>query len=164
MSQTKISYTNKDTKTDLQLPVSIFKKPKNDEECDYLQSILDKLVDEVRGDESHELTIVMEIIGNNIELYDDQHHPAIGENISDIAMVKHLMSSHDFAQKDLTTIFGGQANVSKFLSGKRPLNKKQIAGIKETFNISADFFIRVAAPTVSGYGKGMESYKDGCLS
>ncbi len=56
-------------------------------------------------------------------------------------MVKYLMKTHGLYQKDLADIFGGQANVSKFLNAERELNKAQIAALKKRFNISADFFI-----------------------
>jgi len=84
----------------------------------------------------------MQIIGENLEQYDSEHYPPIGYNVSDINMVKYLMKSHDLNQVDLADIFGGQANVSKFLNGERPLSKKQIAGLKKKFRISADFFVR----------------------
>jgi len=51
------------------------------------------------------------------------------------------MEKHNLAQKDLAKIFGGQANVSKFLSGKRGLLNAQIAGLKHFFKISSGFFI-----------------------
>ena len=84
----------------------------------------------------------MEIIGKNLERYDLQHHPKIGSNLSDIALVKYLMHKEGLYQKDLAHIFGGQANVSRFLSGERALNKAHISGLKQLFFISADAFIR----------------------
>jgi len=84
----------------------------------------------------------MQIIGENLEQYDNEHYPEIGHNVSEIDMVKYLMSLHAFHQKDLADIFGGQANVSKFLNGERPLSKNQILGLKKKFGISADFFVK----------------------
>ncbi len=57
-------------------------------------------------------------------------------------MVKYLMKSHNLHQSDLADIFGGQANVSKYLNGERSLSKSQIAGLKKRFGISADFFVK----------------------
>jgi HTH-type transcriptional regulator/antitoxin HigA len=84
----------------------------------------------------------MQIISENLEQYDNEHYPAIGENITEIDMVKYLMKSRNLHQVDLADIFGGQANVSKFLNGERPLSKNQIARLKKRFGISADFFVR----------------------
>jgi HTH-type transcriptional regulator / antitoxin HigA len=84
----------------------------------------------------------MQIIGDNLEQYDNEHYPAIGHHISEIDMVKYLMKSNNLHQSDLSHIFWGQANVSKFLHGIRPLSKKQISGLKKRFGISADFFVK----------------------
>jgi len=137
-----VDYVNQKTDHVFHLPISVFKKPANLEEYAKLEKILDKLIDEVRNDQNHPLAIAMQIIGENLEQYDNEHFPAIGHDISDIDMVKYLMTSHHLHQKDLAGIFGGQANVSKFLNGERALSKKQIAGLKKKFGISADFFVK----------------------
>ena len=137
-----IDYTDKKTDHKFHLPVSVFKKPDNLREYTKLEKMLDKLIDEVRDDETHPLAIVMQIIGENLEQYDNEHFPAIGQDVNDVEMVKYLMKSRDLHQKDLADIFGGQANVSKFLNGERVLSKSQIAGLKKMFGISADFFVR----------------------
>jgi HTH-type transcriptional regulator/antitoxin HigA len=139
--QTTIDYVNRKTQHELHLPLSVFKAPKNDREYAALEQILEQLIDEVRDDEHHDLAIVMEIIGNNLEAYDTAHYPTIGANISDVEMVRYLMQKNRLRQQDLAPLFGGQANVSKFLNSERQLNKKQIAGLKTLFGISADFFI-----------------------
>jgi HTH-type transcriptional regulator / antitoxin HigA len=137
-----IDYVDPKTDHKFHLPVSVFKKPSNAKEYARLEKILDKLIDEVRDNEKHPLAIIMQIIGENLEQYDNDHYPAIGQHISEIDMVQYLMKSHHLYQSDLADIFGGQANVSKFLNGERPLSKNQIAGLKKKFGISADFFIK----------------------
>ena len=84
----------------------------------------------------------MQIIGENLEQYDNEHYPDIGHAINEIEMVKYLMKSHHLHQIDLADIFGGQGNVSKYLNGERVLSKNQIVGLKKKFGISADFFMR----------------------
>jgi HTH-type transcriptional regulator/antitoxin HigA len=138
----KIDYVNKKTECEFHLPISVFKKPVNSKEYSKLEKILDELIDEVRGNGKHPLAIVMQVVGENLEQYDNEHFPAIGSHINDIELVVFLMSSHDLRQADLAEIFGGQANVSKFLNGERSLSKNQIIGLKNKFNISADFFLR----------------------
>jgi len=142
MPALSIDYIDKKTDHKIHLPISVLKKPSNAKEYSTLEKILDRLIDEVRGNDNHPLAIVMQIIGENLEQYDNEHYPAIGHNISDIDMVKYLMKSHNLHQKDLADIFGGQANVSKYLNGERPLSKNQIAGLKKRFGISADFFVK----------------------
>ncbi|MFI5406580.1 MAG: type II toxin-antitoxin system HigA family antitoxin [Nitrososphaerales archaeon] len=137
-----IDYIDQKTDHKFHFHISVFKKPRNAKEYSKLEKILDALIDEVRNKGNHPLAIIMQIVGENLEQYDTEHHPAIGENISDIDMVKHLMEIHNLRQSDLANIFGGQANVSRFLNGDRPLSKKQIAGLKKRFGISADFFVK----------------------
>ena len=141
MTALSIDYVDERTHHKLHLPLSVFKKPTNSEDYSRLTEVLDQLVDEVRDDETHPLALAMQIIGDNLEQFDDEHHPDIGANITDIDMVKYLMKSHNLHQKDLADIFGSQANVSKFLNSERPLGKNAILGLKKRFGISADFFL-----------------------
>lgn len=142
MPNLAINYVDQKTERKFHLPIHVFKKPSNNQEYKALENVLNQLIDEVRDDEEHPLAIAMQIIGENLEHYDDQHHPAIGHNVNDMEMVKYLMQSHDLTQVDLADIFGGQANVSKYLNGERPLSKNQMIGLKRRFGISADFFLK----------------------
>ncbi len=138
----KIDFIDKKTRREFHYPIHIFKKPSNNKEYARLEKILDELIDVVRDNEKHPLTIAMQIIGENLERYDNEYYPDIDSNISDIEMVKFLMKSRNLQQKDLADIFGSQANVSKFLHGERSLSKNQIIGLKKRFGISADFFVK----------------------
>ncbi len=136
-----IDYRSETTHHPFHLPLSVFKKPQTSAEYAKLAVTLDQLMDEVRDNEAHPLALAMQIIGENLEWYDDEHCPAIGANISDIELVNYLMTTYHLRQKDLADIFGGQANVSKFLNGERTLGKSAISGLKQRFGISADFFV-----------------------
>ncbi len=141
MTALSIDYVDERTNHQFHLPLSVFKKPRNSEDYSFLEKILDRLSDEVRDDETHPLALAMQIIGDNLEQYDDEHHPDIGANITDVEMVRYLMETNHLHQKDLADIFGSQANVSKFLNGERQLGKNAILGLKQRFGISADFFV-----------------------
>lgn len=141
MAALSFDYVNEKTHHNFHLPLFLFKRPETQEEYSRLEKILDNLIDEVQDDEEHPLALAMQIIGENLERYDDEHYPTIGVNVSDVDMVKYLMETNNLHQKDLADIFGSQANVSKFLSGKRTLGKNSIAGLKKKFGISADFFL-----------------------
>lgn len=141
MKALKIDYVDQKTAHKFHFPISIFKKPCNDQEYAKLEQVLDTLIDEVRGQGKHPLAMVMQIIGENLEQYDNANFPEIGTKVSELDFVKFLMASHNLHQSDLADIFGGQANVSKYLNGERSLSKKQIMGLKKRFKISADFFI-----------------------
>ncbi len=142
MTALAIDYIDQKTKHEFHLPIEVFKRPSNDKEYGYLEGILDQLIDEVRDDEEHPLALAMQIIGENLEQYDNEHYPLIGEHVTDSEMVKYLMEMNHLYQKDLAPIFGGQANVSKFLNGERGLGKNQILELKKKFKISADFFLK----------------------
>jgi HTH-type transcriptional regulator/antitoxin HigA len=45
-----IDYPSKDKQHSFHLPLTVFKKPSNQQEYDFLEGILDKLIDEVRDD------------------------------------------------------------------------------------------------------------------
>ncbi|MES2217159.1 MAG: transcriptional regulator [Pseudomonadota bacterium] len=141
-SALKIDYIDKKSSREFHLPISVFKKPTNDKEYSFLENILDELIDLIRDDEKHPLAEVMQIIGENLEQYDNEHFPEIGAEVSDIKLVTFLMKSHGLKQVDLADIFGGQANVSRFLNGERELSKSQIIGLKNRFKISAVFFLK----------------------
>jgi len=141
MAMLSIDYVDRKTHHRFHLPLSAFKKPENEKEYLALEKILDQLIDEVKDDEEHQLALAMQIIGENLERYDDEHYPSIGEKVSDVDMIKYLMETHHLHQKDLADIFGSQANVSKFLNGERILGKNTISRLKERFGISADFFV-----------------------
>lgn len=138
----QIDFTDKKSARKFQLPISVFKRPQNAKEYAVLEKILDELIDVVRNDEKNPLADVMQIIGENLEQYDNEHFPALGDKIANIELVCFLMKSHGLKQMDLADIFGGQANVSRFLSGERQLSKSQIVGLKNKFKISADFFLK----------------------
>lgn len=136
-----VDYIEKKSERQFTIPVEALMRPKSKKDYQFCQCTLDKLTDIVRDDEKHPLATIMQIIGENLEEYDDRHHPSIYAGINSIDVVKQLMAEHQLLQKDLAAIFGGQANVSKFLNGKRPLTKQQIAGLKKRFSISADLLI-----------------------
>jgi HTH-type transcriptional regulator/antitoxin HigA len=83
---------------------------------------------------------VAQIIGDNLEDFDDKHYASIGKNVTDTELVRYLMRQHNLHQEDMIDVFGNQGNVSKFLSGQRKLSKLQISKIVTRFHISADFF------------------------
>ncbi|HSW94497.1 MAG TPA: transcriptional regulator [Gammaproteobacteria bacterium] len=138
----QIDYVDQKSAREFHLPVSVFKKPSNAKEYARLEKLLDELIDVVRGNEKHPLALIMQIIGENLEHYDDKYLPPMGSRVTDVEFVAFLMDSHHLRQIDLADIFGGQANVSRFLNGERPLSKVQIMGLKKKFGISADFFLR----------------------
>lgn len=54
--------------------------PHDDTEYDRLVEILDQLIDQVGGDETHPLASLMEVIGVLIQKYEDEHVPELDES------------------------------------------------------------------------------------
>ena len=125
----------------IHIPMDYFKKPSNDSEYIAQESLLDSLIDEVRGNESHPLAIAMRIIGDNLEIYDDENQQPIGFGLSEIEIVKYIMKTNNLTQKDLSEIFGSQGNVSSFLNGKREITLTIIRKLKDKFGIDPALLI-----------------------
>ncbi|GEM_PF-5421699 len=89
MTALAIDYVDKKTEHTFHLPISVFKKPTNSAEYSKLEKVLDKLIDEVRDNEKHPLSIVMQIIGENLEQYDNEHYFVV--NVFNKAEVVHFM-------------------------------------------------------------------------
>lgn len=137
-----IDYTGETTSRKFHLPLSVLKKPTSQEEYDSLENLLDQILDEIRDDENHSLAIIAQIIGDNLEDFDDNSHPPIGQNVTDIDLVRYLMSENNLNQQKIADIFGNQGNVSRFLNGERKLSRSQIDKLVSRFKISAEFFFK----------------------
>jgi HTH-type transcriptional regulator/antitoxin HigA len=117
---------------------AIFSVPHTESEYQSLVNTLDSLVDEVGNNQNHELTPVMETIGNLIENYEDRKYKI--KEASPVDALKYLMQEHGLKQSDLKEI-GSQGVVSEILTGKRMLNLEQIKKISNRFHVSPLVFI-----------------------
>ncbi len=59
------------------------KKPSNEKEYAQAEKMLDHLIDEIRDNENHPLVVLLHIIGDNMEEYDNKHGVPIGHDVSD---------------------------------------------------------------------------------
>lgn len=116
----------------------VFTVPHSEKEYQSLVKNLDYLIDEIGGDEKHELSPVMETIGKLIENYEEQHF--ILDKSTAIDVLKYLMKEHSLKQSDLKEL-GSQGVVSEVLAGKRILNIDQIKKLSEKFHVSPLVFI-----------------------
>jgi len=74
-----------------------------------------------------------------IEKYEKERYPI--PEAEPLEVLRLLMESHGYRQKDLADIFGGEGNVSHIFSGRRELNRSHIARLSERFHVSpAAFF------------------------
>ena len=117
----------------------IFSVPHTQSDYNNLVALLDDLVDEVKENENHPLSSLMETVGSLIEIYEENNCKVdLGTPIEALSF---LMKEHGVKQNMLTEI-GSQGVVSEVLTGKRNLNIRQIKGLSCRFNVSPLVFIQ----------------------
>jgi len=117
---------------------SILSVPHDQKSYDHLVSILDSLIDEVGENENHQLSSLMEVVGNLIESYENTQEYI--KDVEPISVLRELMGQHGLTQKDLAEV-GSQGVVSEILNGKRELNVRQIRSLANRFNVSPAVFV-----------------------
>lgn len=118
----------------------VIHEPQSDDEYDRLASMLDRLLDIVGGDESHELMGLIDFISHIISQYDEVHETQLVKE-SGIDALKFLMQQHDLDQSDFKNEIGSQGVVSEILNGKRQLNLTHIKKLAKRFHVSPATFI-----------------------
>jgi HTH-type transcriptional regulator/antitoxin HigA len=101
-------------------------------------AMLEALLDETSGDESHPAMGLVDIVGDLIEDYEAAHHPL--PDVTGVQALKFLMEQHGLKQADLREI-GSQGVVSEILAGNRELNIRQIRALSERFGVSPATFV-----------------------
>ncbi len=117
----------------------IVHEPQNSDDYEKLSHLLDKLLDLVGEDESHELIGLVDVISHMIAMHDEYQGYHV-DSLSGIDALKFLMQQHNLKQADLSDI-GSQGVVSEILNGKRSLNISQIRKLSKRFNVSNSTFI-----------------------
>ncbi|MEA2116162.1 MAG: transcriptional regulator [Thermodesulfobacteriota bacterium] len=118
---------------------NIFSVPHTEAEYNNLVTLLDNLIDEVKEDEEHPLSSLMETVGSLIESYEDDNcQTNLGTPIEALSF---LMKEHGVKQTELTEV-GSQGVVSEVLTGKRNLNIRQIKELSSRFNVSPLVFMQ----------------------
>lgn len=111
--------------------------PRNEAEYAKLMSFVDELMDWSRNHKDERATSLLNLIANNIEVYENKHYPS--KKVSSIEMLKYLMVEHGLGQSDLPEI-GSQSLVSKILNGERQLTLEHIRNLSKRFGVSAAVF------------------------
>lgn len=99
---------------------------------------LDELLDLTAGDENHPLNDLIDLMSQQIAVYESKNLPEItssGENA-----LAELMRLHGLKQKGLAHI-ASQGVISEVLNGKRALNLNQIKALAEHFKVSPLTFL-----------------------
>ncbi|MGL1832961.1 helix-turn-helix domain-containing protein [Rhodocyclaceae bacterium SMB388] len=107
-----------------------------------MTEMLEALLEETRGDETHPAMGLVDIVGDLIEDYEAEHPPL--PETTGVQALKFLMEQHGLKQSDLAEI-GSQGVVSEILTGKRELNIRQIRALSERSGVSAAIFFNTFA-------------------
>jgi len=81
---------------------------------------------------------LVELLTLLIEDFEEKRYPL--PRAKPVEVVRFLMEQHGLLQKDLVDVFGARSIVSEVLSGKRELNKEQIARLSARFRVSPELF------------------------
>ena len=118
---------------------NIISVPHTEAEYNNLVTLLDNLIDEVKENEEHPLSSLMETVGSLIESYEDDNcQTNLGNPLEALSF---LMKEHGVKQTELTEV-GSQGVVSEVLTGKRNLNIRQIKELSSRFKVSPLVFIQ----------------------
>lgn len=101
--------------------------------------LMNSLIDIVGDDEEHELADFLDLVGQLVEDYEEEHHPI--PDAEPRAALRFLMEQHGFKQTDLSEEIGGQPVVSEILAGKREINARQAKALATRFGVSPAVFI-----------------------
>lgn len=112
---------------------------RNEAQYQALRDLLNNLVDIVGDDEEHELVDLLDLVGQLVADYEDQHHSL--PDAEPCEVLRFLMEQHGLKQSDLMDEVGGQSVVSDILNGKREINIRQAKALGERFGVSPTVFI-----------------------
>jgi HTH-type transcriptional regulator / antitoxin HigA len=99
---------------------------------------LDQLVDIVGNNEKHPLADVLHYVGNQIEVYEDEHLPIPEGEPAEV--LRFLMEQHDLKQSDLSDCMP-PSRVSEILNGRREISKDIAKKLAKRFKVSVEVFI-----------------------
>jgi HTH-type transcriptional regulator / antitoxin HigA len=101
-----------------------------------------ELADELaaRDDLTEEESAYLEVLSDQIERYEDQHHEI--PDASPAAVLRYLMEANEMTGAVLATKTGiPKSLISEVLSGSRGLSKARISTLAEFFGVPADSFL-----------------------
>ena len=118
----------------------ILKPIESEAHYDQLATLLDELLDEVRGSKKHPLQSMVEVVTRLIQEYDATHPVSLA---SPEQMLEWYMRQSQLNQSQLAARTGlDQSLISKHLSGKRPINLAHARTYAACFSVPLEAFVR----------------------
>ena len=109
-------------------------------EADYdrMVVLMQSLLDVAGDDEDHPLSSLLELAGDLVSRYEQEHHAI--EPASPKDALRFLMESRGLKQEELSAIVA-QGNLSAILAGKRKISAAMAGKLGKFFGISAAVFV-----------------------
>jgi HTH-type transcriptional regulator/antitoxin HigA len=107
-------------------------------EYDRMVALMNLLLDVAGDDEDHPLSSLLELAGDMVSRYEQEHHPI--EPASPRDALRFLMESRGLKQDDLRAVVP-QSNLSAILAGKRKISATMAGKLGKFFGISAAVFV-----------------------
>jgi HTH-type transcriptional regulator / antitoxin HigA len=108
-------------------------------EYDRVVSFMNSLLDVVGDDEEHELSDLLDLVGQLVEDYESTRH--VIRDAAPNEVLRFLLDQHHLKQGDLSAEIGGQSVVSEILHGKRDINARQAKALAIRFGVSPAVFL-----------------------
>lgn len=111
-------------------------------EADYdrMVVLMQSLLDVAGDDEDHPLSSLLELAGDLVSRYEQEHHAI--EPASPKDALRFLMEARGLKQEDLSAIVP-QSNLSAILAGKRKISATMAGKLGKFFGISPAVFVPV---------------------
>ena len=107
-------------------------------EYDRMVGLMNQLLDVAGDDDDHPLSGLLELTGELVSKYEQEHHAI--EPASPKDALRFLMESRGMKQEDLSAIVP-QSNLSAILAGKRKISATMAGKLGKFFGISPAVFV-----------------------
>ena len=107
-------------------------------EYDRMVGLMNQLLDVAGDDDDHPLSGLLELTGELVSKYEQEHHAIEPESPKDA--LRFLMESRGMKQEDLSAIVP-QSNLSAILAGKRKISATMAGKLGKFFGISPAVFV-----------------------
>jgi HTH-type transcriptional regulator/antitoxin HigA len=111
-------------------------------EADYARmvTLMNSLLDVVGDDEDHPLSGLLELAGELVSSYEQEHHAIEPASPKDV--LRFLMDARGLKQEDLSAVVP-QSNLSAILCGKRKISATMAGKLGKFFGISSAVFVPI---------------------
>ncbi|TAJ80152.1 MAG: helix-turn-helix domain-containing protein [Gallionellaceae bacterium] len=112
----------------------------NEKEYDRIVALMNSLLDAVGDDEDHPLDGLLNLVGDMVSKYEQEHHAIEAAAPNDA--LRFLMEARGLKQEDLAAVVP-QSNLSAILAGKRKISATLAGKLGKFFGISPAVFVPV---------------------